>query len=136
MNQQRPLDLARARSFLRLQGWTERARAISAAALVRTVAPQFLIPAIILVAVHRFNGPLLFGTAWAFNARYVGLSMIPDIALLLVVATVPDLAQGVSSSAAVVVDRVRQRRQGRDSTRATLTPASPSPRAVSGRDEL
>ena len=83
---------------------------------------------------YRFAGPLLFGTAWAFNLSYVGLYMIPDIALLLALSTVPDLGQGLYMSVAVVADRVQQRRRRRDAVGVGAGPGGhhnlPAPRRM------
>lgn len=98
------------RSFFGLRGWIRRSQTMSTSAILRVIAPHFLIPAVLLAGLYRFLGPALFGTAWAFNARYVGLYMLPDIALLMFVAIVPDLIQGLYMSILVVVDRVGQRR--------------------------
>ena len=97
------------RSLLRLRGWTRRSRGMTSVQLIRAIAPHVVVPALILFAVYRLAGPLVFGVDWAFNFRYVGAYMLPDIALLLLVAVVPDLLQAAYMAGAVAVDRFRAR---------------------------
>ena len=97
------------RSLLRLRGWTRRSRGMTSVQLIWAIAPHVVVPALILFAVYRLAGPLVFGVDWAFNFRYVGAYMLPDIALLLLVAVVPDLLQAAYMAGAVAVDRFRAR---------------------------
>lgn len=97
------------RSLLRLRGWTRRSRGMTPWQVVRAIAPHVVVPALLLFAVYRLAGQLLFGVDWAFNFRYVGAYLMPDIALLLLVAIVPDLLQAAYMTGAVAVDRFRAR---------------------------
>ncbi|HEX6248455.1 MAG TPA: serine hydrolase domain-containing protein [Nocardioidaceae bacterium] len=81
------------RSARKVRGWTDRASAMSTRQLFRAVAPQFLVPALVWLAVYQLSPVLTDGRA--FNLGYVGRYYVPDLVILLAVATVPDVVQGV-----------------------------------------
>ncbi|HNS51580.1 MAG TPA: serine hydrolase domain-containing protein [Anaerolineae bacterium] len=84
------------RNFLALRTWSKRARKLSTTRRALDVALSFLIPAIILVVVlsqlksfygYRFN--------LVTTLAYFRLSL-PDVFILMVIGTVPDLVQGIT----------------------------------------
>lgn len=81
------------RSAYKLRGWTARARTMSKAELLRAIAPKFLVPALVWLAIYQLSPLLMDGRA--FNLRYVGAYFLPDLVILLVVATLPDVILGV-----------------------------------------
>lgn len=64
------------RSALRLRGWRDQARTLTTGRLVRVVAPRFVVPALIRLAVYQLS-PLLLGRG--FTLGYVGVYVIPDV---------------------------------------------------------
>jgi CubicO group peptidase (beta-lactamase class C family) len=97
------------RSFVRMRGWSLEAKSLTVRQVVRRIAPRLLVPAVVLVVLYRFLGSLFLGEPRAWNFRVVGAYFMPDIALLMLLAIVPDLLQGVHMTAAVVVDRFYSR---------------------------
>ncbi len=97
------------RSFARMRGWSHKARSLTARQIARQIAPHLLVPAIIVIVLYRFLGSVLLREPRAWNFRVVGAYFMPDIALLLLLAIVPDLLQGIYMTAAVMVDRVTGR---------------------------
>jgi CubicO group peptidase (beta-lactamase class C family) len=82
------------RNLLLLRGWAERARSWSTGKKAWDVAISFLIPTIILVIV--FNRVQSF-MGYRFNFTYQMVTMfrtLPDIAILMVLGSVPDYVQG------------------------------------------
>ena len=100
--------LSTVRSFVRMRGWSREARALTVRQIASRIAPHLLIPALILVVLYRFLGSVLLREPRAWNFRVVGAYFMPDIALLMLLAIVPDLLQGVYMTTAVVVDRLRR----------------------------
>ena len=94
------------RSLWRLRGWAERSRSLSVGRLVRTIAPHFVAPVVVIFAAYQLI-PLLFGGR-GFNVREIGVYYMPDLLLLLALATIPDLVQGSYMLAAAVVHRRRR----------------------------
>jgi CubicO group peptidase (beta-lactamase class C family) len=89
------LGMYQLRNLLSLRGWRERARGWSTGRKIRDTALSFLIPTVILVVVfsqvkaymgYRFN--LTYQMATLFRT-------LPDIALLMVLGSVPDYLQGI-----------------------------------------
>lgn len=107
------------RSFVRMRGWSREARSLTARQIARRIAPHLLLPALVIVVLYRFLGSLFLGEPRAWNFRVVGAYFMPDIALLMLLAIVPDLLQGIYMTAAVVVDRFagRTARPGGDALR-------------------
>jgi CubicO group peptidase (beta-lactamase class C family) len=81
------------RSAYKLRGWADRARTMSKAELLRSIAPKFVVPALVWLAIYQLSPLLMDGRA--FNVRYVGAYFLPDLVILLVVATLPDVILGV-----------------------------------------
>jgi hypothetical protein len=88
------LGIFQARNLLSLRGWTERSRSWSTRKKIWDIAISFLIPTIILVVVfsqvraymgYRFNFTYQMGTLFR---------TLPDIALLMIIGSVPDYVQG------------------------------------------
>jgi CubicO group peptidase (beta-lactamase class C family) len=94
------------RSLWRLRGWAERSRSLSVGRLVRAIAPHVVVPVVVIVAAYQLI-PLLLGGR-GFNVREIGVYYLPDLLLLLALATIPDLAQGGYMLAAAVVHRRRR----------------------------
>ncbi|HSK65599.1 MAG TPA: hypothetical protein VK888_01615, partial [Anaerolineales bacterium] len=89
------LGMYQLRNLLSLRGWTERARTWSTGKKIWDTALSFLIPTVILIVVfsqvkaymgYRFN--LTYQMATLFRT-------LPDIALLMVLGSVPDYLQGI-----------------------------------------
>lgn len=97
------------RSFVRMRGWSREARALTVRQIASRIAPHLLIPALILVVLYRFLGSVLLREPRAWNFRVVGAYFMPDIALLMLLAIVPDLLQGIYMTGAVVADRFADR---------------------------
>jgi CubicO group peptidase (beta-lactamase class C family) len=88
------LSLFQTRNLLALRGWRERRRQWSAAGVAWDIASSFLIPTLILVVVL---GQVKAFLGYRFNLTYQMLIMfrtLPDIAVLMIVGSVPDYAQG------------------------------------------
>ncbi len=111
------------RSFVRLRGWRSRGRAMTTGQLARAVAPHFVIPALMLLLFYRVVPVLMGGRA--FNLPDIGRYFLPDVTLLLLLAVIPDLVQGVYMLAAAVTVR---RRSAHHATR-------PAPDLVTAREE-
>jgi CubicO group peptidase (beta-lactamase class C family) len=83
------------RNFLVLRGWAERARGMSAARRTLSVGISFLIPTAILT-VLAWQLSAFFGYRFHIVTNFVMLSTVmPDIAVLMFVGTVPDYVQGL-----------------------------------------
>ncbi len=100
------------RSFVRVRGWSREARSLKAPQIVWRIAPHLLVPALTLIVLYRFLGSVILGEPRAWNFRVVGAYFMPDIALLLLLAIVPDLVQGIYMIAAVMADRLAGRTHG------------------------
>ncbi len=97
------------RSFVRMRGWRLEARSLTARQIMRRIVPHLLVPALIIIVLYRFLGSVLLREPRAWNFRVVGAYFMPDIALLMLLAIVPDLLQGIYMIAAVIVDRITRR---------------------------
>jgi len=93
------------RSFARMRGWSREARSLTARQIAWRIAPHLLVPALTLIVLYRFLGSVILREPRAWNFRVVGAYFMPDIALLLLLAIVPDLVQGIYMIAAVITDR-------------------------------
>lgn len=100
------------RSFVRTRGWSREARSLKASQIARRIAPHLLVPALTLIVLYRFLGSVILREPRAWNFRVVGAYFMPDIALLLLLAIVPDIVQGIYMTAAVMVDRFAGRTAG------------------------
>ncbi|MBK8417549.1 serine hydrolase domain-containing protein [Candidatus Villigracilis saccharophilus] len=88
------LSILHTRNFYSLRGWTERAHTWSAGKKIWDTSISFLIPTVILVIV--FSQVKAF-MGYRFNLTYQMVTMfrtLPDIAVLMIVGSVPDYAQG------------------------------------------
>ena len=88
------LGIFQFRNLLSLRGWREGARGWSTGKKVLDTAISFLIPTVILVVV--FNRVQAF-MGYRFNFTYQMVTMfrtLPDIAVLMVLGSVPDYVQG------------------------------------------
>ena len=112
------------RSLIRLRGWSRRARTATTRQLARAILPRFASPVLIVVAVCELT-PLLLGQG--FNVGWAGRYYLPDVLLLLVVATVPDLLQGLYMLGAAVAQR-----RSRALSRGGLVTPCPRGRRVGG----
>lgn len=117
------------RSALGLRGWGQRVGALTIRQLGRVIAPRVIMPIVTIVAVYQL-GPLLLGRT--FNVAWVGRWYAPDLLLLLAVATIPDLLQGLYMLATAVAQRASPRRSavgGADGMRpvAAAVPADRAP---------
>lgn len=102
-----------ARSFLKLRSWREESRRLTASAVVRRVAPHLVVPALVVWIAYHYLGPLVLGQPVSWNFRYVGSYFLPEVALLLILAIVPDLSQALYMTATVAADRLgRGRHRG------------------------
>jgi hypothetical protein len=79
------------RSLLRLRGWSRRARALSTARLIGAIAPHFIIPIVVLVAVYQIGARYLHRS---IGLEY-GPAMMPDLTLWIAVGTIPDALIGI-----------------------------------------
>ncbi|MEA4884040.1 MAG: serine hydrolase domain-containing protein [Clostridia bacterium] len=93
------------RSFVRMRGWGREARSLTARQMAWRIAQRLLIPALTIIVLYRFLGSMILREPRAWNFRVVGAYSMPDIALLLLLAIVPDLVQGIYMTAVVMVDR-------------------------------
>ena len=80
------------RSAYKLRGWTDRARTLSRTGLLYAITPKFVVPALVWLVIYQLSP--LFMDGRAFNLRYVGAYFLPDVVVLLVLATLPDLILG------------------------------------------
>ncbi len=64
-----------------------------------------IVPAGAAVGHLQLPGTLVFEQPLVWSFRYVGAYYLPDIALLLLLAVVPDLLQAAYMTGAAVVDR-------------------------------
>lgn len=88
------LSIFQFRNLLSLRGWAERARGWSTSKKIWDTAVSFIIPTVILVAV--FSGIKSF-FGYRFNLTYQIINMthmLTDIAVLMLVGSVPDYVQG------------------------------------------
>ena len=97
------------RSFARMRGWSREARSLTARQIAWRIAPHLLVPALTLIVLYRFLGSVILREPRAWNFRVVGAYFMPDIALLLLLAIVPDIVQGVYMIAVVMADRLAGR---------------------------
>ena len=97
------------RSFVRMRGWSREARSLRAPQIAWRIAPHLLVPALTLIVLYRFLGSVILREPRAWNFRVVGAYFMPDIALLLLLAIVPDIVQGIYMIAVVMADRVAGR---------------------------
>lgn len=91
-----------ARALIRLRGWTARSRTMTTRGLAREIGAHFAVPVLIIAAVYLLTPVMLqerFTVAWA--GRYY----LPDILLLLIVATIPDVLQGLYKLATAISRR-------------------------------
>ena len=93
------------RSFVRMRGWSREARSLKAPQIAWRIAPHLLVPALTLIVLYRFLGSVILREPRAWNFRVVGAYFMPDIALLLLLAIVPDIVQGIYMIAAAMADR-------------------------------
>lgn len=91
-----------ARDLTRLRGWTARSRAMPPARLASEIGRHFAVPALIVAAVYLL--PPLF-LHERFTVDWAGRYYLPDILLLLIVATVPDVLQGLYLLATAIAQR-------------------------------
>lgn len=90
------------RALTGLRGWAARSRTMTTPKLVRQIGPHFAIPILTIAALYLLTPMFLeerFTVAWA--GRYY----LPDILLLLIVATIPDLLQGLYMLATAILQR-------------------------------
>lgn len=119
-------------STLSLRSWVERSRGMSTGAIVRRIAPHVAVPAIVVWVIYHYLGPLFLGQPVAWNFRYVGSYFFPEVALLLILAVVPDLLQALYMTATVTVERlVRSRDSGQPSPPEPDDPSPPLTASVS-----
>ena len=88
------LSILHTRNFYSLRGWTERARTWSAGKKIWDTGISFLIPTVILLIV--FSQVKAF-MGYRLNLTYQMVTMfrtLPDIAILMIVGSVPDYVQG------------------------------------------
>lgn len=104
----------------RLPRWRERSRLASRGRLLRDIAPHFVVPALLLVAVYAVVPQLLLGRP--FTLGWTGSYFLPDVALILAVAIAADLLQGTYKCVVVTGRTARQRRSPTGSARAACTP--------------
>jgi CubicO group peptidase (beta-lactamase class C family)/membrane protease YdiL (CAAX protease family) len=90
------------RSLRRLRGWPQRAQTLTARQLTRAIGPHIIVPVAVIIAVYQLS-PIMLGNP--FNVGWVGRWYAPDILLLLVVSTIPDLLQGLYMFATAVIGR-------------------------------
>lgn len=88
------------RSAYKLRGWTDRARSLSRTGLLYVIAPKFVVPALVWLAIYQLSPLLMDGRA--FNLRYVGAYFLPDVVVLLVLAILPDVLLGTYMLAAAL----------------------------------
>ena len=88
------LSIFQTRNLLSLRGWVKRARTWSPGKRVGDTAISFLIPTVILIVV--FNQIKSFmGTRFNFTYQMIMMTRtLPDIAILMVLGSVPDYVQG------------------------------------------
>ncbi|HEY3473901.1 MAG TPA: hypothetical protein VGK56_04780, partial [Anaerolineales bacterium] len=104
------LSLFQIRNLLSLRGWKERRRKWSAARVIWDIALSFLIPTVILMLVFSQVKAFL---GYRFNLTYQMVIMfrtLPDIAVLMVVGSVPDYVQGFVKLYWLLSERIGQRR--------------------------
>ncbi|MDQ2691877.1 MAG: hypothetical protein M3Y68_07600, partial [Chloroflexota bacterium] len=102
------LTAYQARNLLSLRGWVKRAQNWSATRKALDVGINFLIPTLILCVV--FNQVKGF-MGYRFNFTYQMITMfrtLPDIAILMVLGSVPDYVQGLVKLYWIVGGRTRQ----------------------------
>lgn len=88
------LSVFQVRNLLSLRGWRERAREWSTRKQIWDTAISFIIPTVILVAV--FSGiKAFFGYRFNFTYQIINMtSTLTDIAVLMVIGSLPDYVQG------------------------------------------
>ena len=88
------LGIFQIRNLLSLRGWVERARNWSAGKKIWDTAISFLIPTIILIVIF---SQIKAYMGYRFNFTYQMVMMfrtLPDIAVLMILGSVPDYVQG------------------------------------------
>ena len=89
------LGMYQLRNLLSLRGWAARACTWSTGKKIWDIAISFLIPTVILVVVF---GQVKAYMGYRFNLTYQMVTMfrtLPDIALLMVLGSIPDCLQGI-----------------------------------------
>lgn len=88
------LSVFQVRNLLSLRNWIERARGWSTGRRIWDIAVSFLIPTVILILV--FSGiKSYFGYRFNLTYQLINMSrMLTDIAILMIVGSVPDYVQG------------------------------------------
>jgi CubicO group peptidase (beta-lactamase class C family) len=101
------LGAFQAYNLWKLRGWRERARRMTPAKIAVDVGISFLIPAVIFIIIYtQLQG--FFG--YRFNLTYqmsVMFVTLTDISILMIVALVPDLLQGLIKTAWVLTGKTR-----------------------------
>ncbi|NTW43864.1 MAG: beta-lactamase family protein [Anaerolineaceae bacterium] len=89
------LGILHTRNFLSLRGWKERMSSVSEAKRTRDIAISFIIPVMITMIVF-WQVSNFFGNRFNFisSVTYMRQGM-PDIFILILIGTLPDLIQGV-----------------------------------------
>jgi CubicO group peptidase (beta-lactamase class C family) len=102
------LSIFQVRNVLSLRGWVERARGWSTGKKVWDTVISFSIPTVILVAV--FSGiKAFFGYRFNFTSQIINMtSTLTDIAVLMIVGSVPDYVQGFVKLYWLVSGRTRK----------------------------
>jgi CubicO group peptidase (beta-lactamase class C family) len=90
------LGIFQTHNLLSLRTWNDRARTWSTGRKARDIALNFLIPTIILIVVFsQIKG--FFGYRFNLTYQMVNMSrMLADIAILMIVGSVPDYVQGIT----------------------------------------
>jgi hypothetical protein len=102
------LSALHVRNFRALRGWTERAKQWSTLRKAWDVAISFLIPSVILLVV--FSQIKAF-YGYRFNLTYQMIIMsrtLGDIAVLMLVGSIPDYVQGLVKLYWVVREKTRR----------------------------
>jgi hypothetical protein len=90
------LGIFQTHNLLSLRTWNDRARTWSTGRKALDIALNFLIPTIILIVVFsQIKG--FFGYRFNLTYQMVNMSrMLADIAILMIVGSVPDYVQGIT----------------------------------------
>jgi len=88
------LSLFQIRNLLSLRGWIARSRGWPTAKVIWDVASNFLIPTVILILVFS-QIKAYFGYRFNLTYQIINMSsMLSDIAILMIIGSVPDYVQG------------------------------------------